>query len=122
MAERMTAMLKVEGIGRLTKDPELRYTPGGKAVCGMRVACDQGQDHTEFMNLVVWERQGEAAANHLSKGRLIYFEGRLNQREYDKQGGGKGVSVETVVDVLRFLDRPAAEKPEQPPLPPEPGK
>jgi single-strand DNA-binding protein len=113
-------MLEAQGIGRLTKDPELRYTAQGTAVCGMRVACDQGKDHTEFINLVVWEKQGEAAANHLKKGRLVFFRGRLNQREYDKKDGGKGLAVECVVDVLRFLDRAPGEKEEQPPLPPDP--
>lgn len=114
-------MLKALAIGRLTEDPQLRYTPSGKAVCGFRLACDQGKDHTEFIQVVTWDKLAEVVANNLQKGRLIYLEGRLQQREYDKQDGSKGRITEIIGDSVRFLDY-RKEPDEVPPLPEATGK
>lgn len=97
-------------IGRLTKDPELRYTPGGKAVCTLRLAVDrgttnpQGEKETDFIDVVVWEKQAESVANYLQKGRLVAVQGRLQVRHYEKDGARRE-KAEVVANNVRFLDR-----------------
>ena len=109
-------MLKATAIGRLTEDPQLKYTPSGKAVCGFRLACDQGREHTEYISVVTWDKLAEVVNNNLQKGRLIYLEGRLQQREYDKQDGSKGRVTEIIGDSIRFLDYRKETQEESPPL------
>jgi single-strand DNA-binding protein len=98
-------------IGRLTKDPELRYTPSGKAVATLRLAVDrgttnpQGEKETDFIDVVVWERQAETVANYLQKGRLIAVQGRLQIRSYENQEGQRRERAEVVASQVRFLDR-----------------
>lgn len=98
-------------IGRLTKDPELRYTPGGKAVASMRLAVDrgttnaQGEKETDFVDCVVWERQAETVSNYLQKGRLVAVQGRLQVRQYETQEGQRREKAEVVASQVRFLDR-----------------
>lgn len=98
-------------IGRLTKDPELRYTPGGKAVATIRLAVDrgttnaQGEKETDFIDVVVWERQAETVANYLQKGRLVAVQGRLQIRQYETQEGQRREKAEVVANQVRFLDR-----------------
>lgn len=98
-------------IGRLTKDPELRYTPGGKAVATLRIAVDrgssnpQGEKETDFIDVIVWERQAETVANYLQKGRLIAVQGRLQIRQYETQEGQRREKAEVVANQVRFLDR-----------------
>lgn len=98
-------------IGRLTKDPELRFTPGGKAVCQLRLAVDrgtsnpQGEKEADFFDVVVWDKQAENCANYLGKGRLIAVNGRLQSRSYDAQDGGRRTVVEIVARDVRFLER-----------------
>jgi len=100
-------------IGRLTKDPELRYTPSGKAVATLRLAVDrgttnpQGEKETDFINVVVWDKQAETVANYLQKGRLIAVQGRLQVRQYETQEGQRREAVEVVANQfggIRFLD------------------
>ena len=89
-------------IGRLTKDPELRYTPSGKAVATLRLAVDrgtvnqQGERETDFIDIVVWEKQAETVANYLQKGRLVAVQGRLQIRQYTTQDGQKREKAEVV--------------------------
>lgn len=98
-------------IGRLTKDPELRYTTSGKAVATLRLAVDrgttnpQGEKETDFIDVVVWERQAETVANYLQKGRLIAVQGRLQIRQYETQEGQRREKAEVVASQVRFLDR-----------------
>lgn len=98
-------------IGRLTKDPELRYTPSGKAVATLRLAVDrgttnpQGEKETDFIDVVVWERQAETVANYLQKGRLVAVQGRLQIRQYETQEGQRREKAEVVASSVRFLDR-----------------
>lgn len=98
-------------IGRLTKDPELRYTSSGKAVATLRLAVDrgttnpQGEKETDFIDVVVWERQAETVANYLQKGRLVAVQGRLQIRQYETQEGQKREKAEVVASQVRFLDR-----------------
>lgn len=97
-------------IGRLTKDPELRYTPSGKAVANMRLAVDrgtinqQGERETDFIDIVVWEKQAETVANYLQKGRLVAVQGRLQIRQYTTQEGQRREKAEVVATTVRFLD------------------
>lgn len=96
-------------IGRLTKDPELRYTPNGKAVAGFTLAVDrafrnqQGEKEADFINIVVWGAQAENCANFLSKGKLAAVDGRLQIRSFDGQDGQKRWITEVVADNVRFL-------------------
>lgn len=96
-------------IGRLTKDPELRYTPNGVAVATFTLAVDrnrknaQGERETDFINIVVWQKQAENVANYLSKGKLAAVDGRLQIRSYDGQDGQKRWMTEVVADTVRFL-------------------
>lgn len=97
-------------IGRLTKDPELRYTPSGKAVATLRLAVDrgttnqQGERETDFIDVIVWERQAETVANYLQKGRLVAVQGRLQVRQYETQDGQRREKAEVVANTVRFLD------------------
>ncbi len=100
---------KVILIGRLTKDPELRYTPSGKAVAGFRLAVDrgmsnpQGEKETDFIDIVVWDKQAETVQRYLSKGRLVLVDGRLQMRQYDAQDGTRRTVYEVVAQNVRFL-------------------
>jgi len=103
---------KIVLIGRLTKDPELRYTAGGVAVATFTLAVDrsytnqQGEKETDFIRIVTWRKLAETCANHLGKGRLVAVEGRLQIRNYDDQNGQKRLAAEVVADNVRFLDWP----------------
>jgi single-strand DNA-binding protein len=103
---------KIILIGRLTRDPELRFTPNGVAVANFGLAVDrpylnqQGERETDFINIVVWRKLAETCANHLSKGRLVAIEGSLQIRSYETQEGQKRSVAEVVADNVRFLDKP----------------
>jgi single-strand DNA-binding protein len=98
-------------IGRLTADPQLRYTQNGIAVTSFTLAVDrpfqnqQGERGTDFIDIVVWRKQAETCANYLSKGRLTAVEGRLQIRSYEAQDGTKRRAAEVVADNVRFLDK-----------------
>ena len=98
-------------IGRLTRDPDLRYTASGTPVANMTMAVDRpftkqdGTRETDFIDIVVWRVQAENCAKHLGKGRLIAVEGALQIRSYDAQDGTKRKVAEVVADNVRFLDR-----------------
>jgi single-strand DNA-binding protein len=99
-------------IGRLTRDPELRYTPNGIAVASFGIAVErpftnqQGEKEVDFINIVVWRKQAENCANHLGKGRLVALEGRLQVRSYETAEGQKRTVSEVVADSVQFLDWP----------------
>ncbi|HEX2708528.1 MAG TPA: single-stranded DNA-binding protein [Solirubrobacterales bacterium] len=99
--------------GNLTRDPELRHTGGGTAICELRVAVNSrrkdGQsgewvDKPNYFDVVVWGAQGENCANYLSKGRPVAVEGRLDWREWEaKDGSGKRQAVQIVANTVQFL-------------------
>ena len=98
--------------GNLTRDPELRHTGGGTAVCSLRVAVntrrkDQSTgewvDKPNFFDVTVWGAQGENCATYLTKGRPVAVEGRLEWREWDAQDGGKRQAVEIIAGSVQFL-------------------
>jgi single-strand DNA-binding protein len=98
--------------GNLTRDPELRSTPGGTTVCSLRVAvnsrrkdAESGQwvDKPNYFDVTVFGAQGENCAQYLAKGRPVAVEGRLNWREWEAQDGGKRQSVDIIADAVQFL-------------------
>lgn len=96
-------------IGRLTRDPELRYTPNGNAVASFAIAVDRpfsgsGEKETDFINIVTWNKQAENVANYMKKGRLVAVDGRLQVRNYENQEGKKVYVTEVVAENVRFLD------------------
>ena len=103
--------------GRLTRDPELRYTQGGTAICNMNVAVDRGlskekkleaqangQPVADFINVVVWGKMGETAANYLIKGRLVGITGRIQTGSYDHKDGYKVYTTDVVASNVDFLE------------------
>ncbi len=98
-------------IGRLVRDPELRYVPSGQPVARFRLAVDRpftnqaGERKTDFFTVVAWRKLAEQASQHLSKGRLVAVEGRLEIRDYETTAGERRRAVEVVADNIRFLDR-----------------
>ncbi|WP_017756740.1 single-stranded DNA-binding protein [Calidifontibacillus oryziterrae] len=97
-------------VGRLTKDPELRYTPNGVAVTQFTLAVNrtftnqQGDREADFINCVVWRRAAENVANFLKKGSLAGVEGRLQTRNYEGQDGRRVYVTEVVADSVQFLE------------------
>lgn len=102
---------KAQIIGRLGKDPELRYTQSGRATTSFDLATDsvwkdregQRQKHTEWHKVVVWGPQAEACAKYLAKGRQVYVEGEIRTRSYDDRDGVKRYVTEIVARDVRFL-------------------
>lgn len=99
-------------VGNLTKDPELRHTPSGTAVCQLRVASNARRkdgstgewgDKPNYFDVVIWGNQGENAAKWLSKGKKVGVSGRLDWREWEAQDGSKRQAVEIVADQVQFL-------------------
>ncbi|NOY88974.1 MAG: single-stranded DNA-binding protein [FCB group bacterium] len=113
-------------IGNLGKDPELRYTPSGKAVATFSLATTErwtGQDGqknetTTWHNIVAWGKQAEVIKEYLSKGRQVYIEGRIVNRSYDDKDGNKRYISEVVVQNFQFLGNRGATSTETEQLPP----
>lgn len=104
-------MNKVLLIGRLTRDPELRFTSGtGNAVATFSLAVDRnyvsqnGQREADFINIVCWRKLAEHVANNLSKGRLVAVSGSIQTRKYQAQDGSNRYVTEIVADEVKFLD------------------
>ena len=101
-------------IGRLTRDPELRYTPNGTAVTQFTLAVDRpflnqaGEREADFIPVVAWQKLAETCANHLGKGRLVAVQGRIQTRSYKDKAGNKRKAWEIVAESVRFLDKPRA--------------
>ena len=98
--------------GNLSRDPELRSTPGGTAVCKLRVAVNSSRkdgqtgewiDKPNYFDVTVWGAQGENCANYLSKGRPVAVDGRLDWREWEAQDGTKRQAVEIIANSVQFL-------------------
>ena len=96
-------------IGRLTKDPELRYTNNGKAVANFTIAVNRGfgkDNEADFIPVVVWEKQAENCANYLSKGKQAGVQGRIQVRTYEAKDGGTRYVTEVVANMVEFLSPP----------------
>ncbi len=97
--------------GNLTRDPELRSTPGGTSVCSLRIACNtrrkdasgQWVDKPNYFDVTVWGAQGENCATYLQKGRPVAVDGRLEWREWEDQNGNKRQAVDIIADSVQFL-------------------
>ena len=106
-------MNKVILIGRLTRDPEVRYTQSGIAVCTFTLAVDRryarkaennGQPTADFIPIVAWRKLAEICGNNLTKGRRISVEGSMQVRSYEAQDGTKRYVTEVIADEIEFLD------------------
>lgn len=103
-------MNRVVLVGRLTKDPELRYTPSGVPVATFTLACNraftnqQGEREADFINCVVWRRPAENVANYLKKGSLAGVDGRIQTRNYEGQDGKRVYVTEVVAESVQFLE------------------
>jgi single-strand DNA-binding protein len=97
--------------GNLTRDPELRHTGGGTAICDLRIAVNSRRkdqsgnwvDQPNYFDVTVWGAQGENCANYLSKGRPVAIEGRLDWREWEAKDGGKRQAVQIIANTVQFL-------------------
>ena len=139
----MASFNKIILVGYLGRDPEIRYTPSGEAVCNFSVATTERrkdatgefQDHTTWFKVVVWRRQAEIANQYLTKGKQVYIEGRLRQQEYTDRDGNRRTSLEVTASDIQFLgtkgdeagvsspatttskaSRPATDTTDEPPL------
>jgi|SRR5690625_535223 len=98
------------GVGRLTRDPELRYTQNGKAVANFTIAVNrpfknaQGEQEADFINCNAWGKQAENLANYMKKGSQIGITGRINTRSYENQEGKRIYVTEVVADQVAFLE------------------
>lgn len=100
-------------VGRLTKDPELRYTPSGVAVARFTLAVNrqykkEGEQQADFINIVTWRKTAENTANFLRKGSLAGVTGRIQTGSYDGQDGKKVFTVEVVAENVQFLEPKSA--------------
>lgn len=101
---------KIIIMGRLTRDPEMRHTQTGTAVASLTLACDRdfkpqnGEKETDFIDVVVWGKTAEFAANYFTKGRMAIVEGRLQVRNWQDKDGNKRKTTEVVADRMYFGD------------------
>lgn len=104
-------MNHVSLIGRLTRDPEMRYTTNGTPVTSFTLAVNrpftnqEGERTADFINIVTWQKLAELCGTHLRKGRLTAVEGRLQTRSYDNQEGRRVYVTEVVAERVHFLDK-----------------
>lgn len=109
---------RVQLIGNLTRDPELRYTPQGTAVCSFSIATNRNwttdtgdkKEEVEFHRIVAWNKLAELCSQFLVKGRKVYVEGRLSTRQWNAQDGTQKQTTEIVISDMILLD---SKRPEQ---------
>lgn len=104
-------------VGRLTRDPDLRYTPNGVAVSNFTIAVNRAfskGDEADFINCVTWRKQAENLANYMKKGNLIGVDGRLQSRSYEGQDGKTVFVTEVVADNIQFLEPKGQQENNQP--------
>src|SRR5699024_1940389 len=113
-------MNRFVGVGRLTKDVDLRYTGNGKAVANFSIAINrpfknhQGENEADFINGVVWGKGAENLANYMKKGSQIGIDGRLQTRTYENNNGQTVVVTEVVADSVQFLESKGSQTQQQP--------
>lgn len=130
----MRGLNRVQIIGNLGRDPEMRYTPTGKPVTSFTVAVTRSwtkpegerAEKTEWFNIVAWDRLAEICSQQLTKGSLVYVEGRFETRSWDAENGQKHFRTEIVANEMIILERrsheeksgaaPAESNPPTPPL------
>jgi single-strand DNA-binding protein len=107
----MANINRVVLVGNLTKDPELRHTPGGTPVCSLRIAVNSRRrdeagnwvDKPNYFDVSIFGNQAESSAQYLSKGRPVGIDGRLDWREWDAQDGTKRQAVQIIAESVQFL-------------------
>src|SRR5258706_6265597 len=107
----MASFNRITIVGYLGRDPELRYTPDGTPVCDFTVAtterrkdrAGEPQDITTWFRVTVWRRQAELAGQYLAKGRQVYVEGRLIQKEYQDRDGNTRFNLEVTASDIQFI-------------------
>ena len=110
----MANLNKVLLIGRLTRDPELRYTQGGTEVAEFGLAMNRNyttssgekREESTFVDVIVWQRKAEVICEYMSKGRTIFVEGRLELDRWETQDGQKRSKLRVVADNFQFLGGP----------------
>ena len=111
----MASFNKVLLIGNLTRDPEVRYTPKGTAVCDISIAINrkwkdesgQSQEEVTFVDVTIWGKTAENVGKHLSKGSSLHVDGRLATESWsDKETGQKRTKMKVVADAVQFLGSP----------------
>lgn len=116
-------MNTVQLIGRLTKDPEVKYTQGQMAVCKFNIAINRGKDAkgndlgADYPRITVFGKQGENASKYLAKGRLVGIQGRITTGSYDDKNGNKVYTTDVVADRVEYLeygDKPKAKEDVEP--------
>ncbi|MBI2621499.1 MAG: single-stranded DNA-binding protein [Candidatus Levybacteria bacterium] len=103
---------RVQLIGNLTRDPELRYTPAGTAVCSFGIATNRSwttetgekRDEAEFHRIVAWNKLAELCSQFLTKGKKVYLEGRLSTRNWNAQDGTQKTTTEIIISDMILLD------------------
>lgn len=104
-------MFKSSMIGNLVADPEIKYTPKGSAKAEIRLACDTGKDKTTFVDVVMWEKDAELAAQYLKKGRKVYMDCRVHMDEWeDKETGKKKSKLIHTCEYMKFLSNSNKEE------------
>lgn len=111
----MASLNKIMLIGNVGSEPEMRYTPNGRAVTSFRMATNyrysgpdgERKEETEWFRVSVWGKQAESCNQFLSKGRRVYVEGRLRSRNWEGQDGQMRTSLEVSANRVIFLDRAA---------------
>jgi single-strand DNA-binding protein len=114
----MANLNRVFLMGNLTRDPELRYVPSGKAVTTFTIAINrvftsqtgEKKEIVSFIRIVVWGRRAEVCGEYLSKGSPVFVEGRLQSRSWEGQDGQKRSTIEVVADNVQFLRLPARQQ------------
>ena len=110
---------KVTLIGRLGRDPELKYTASGAAYCRFSIATDDSwtnrssgerQERTEWHNIVAWERLAEICGQYLAKGRMVYIEGQIQSRKWEDQDGNKRTAYEIRAREMVLLGGPGGDR------------
>lgn len=108
-------------VGRLTKDPELRYTPTGIAVCRFILAVNRtftnqsGEREADFIGCIAWRKQAENLANFMKKGNLVGIDGRIQTGNFEGQDGKRVYTTDIVADNIQFLEKREQHFPEPPP-------
>lgn len=114
----MKSLNKVQLIGNLTRDPELKFTPSGSAVCTFTIATNRGwttdtgekKEEADFTRVVAWNKLAEICGQLLKKGRKVYVEGRLSNRSYqDKDGQTKYITEVVITDMILLDSKPTEE-------------
>jgi len=113
---------KVQIIGRLGQDPEVKYTQNGQAVTSFSMATDEGYTHdgkkvekTEWHRIVAWGKIAETCGNYLSKGSLVYVEGKLQTRQWEDKSGNKHYTTEIIAFTMQFMENKGDNQGQTPP-------